>query len=369
VEKKLQSDRTVGSATDWNEGRDQRIGVRGSYTELGEAAPRGAPKFLRRMGLQARPEREFKNGRLDGPGDPSYEVEAKASGRLELALSIANQRNPLAARVYVNRVWHYLFGEGLVRTPDDFGHLGKHPTHAELLDYLATRFMEEGWSTKKLIRLLVTSATWRQSSVPDPRAFDVDSENRLWHHMPMRRLEAEAIRDSLLTVSRRVDRTLLGPPIEPYRTAEDSQKRLFCGPLDGNGRRSVYLEMTLMEPPRFLALFNQPIPKQTVGRRDVTNVPGQALALLNDPFVIAMSTHWSQQLISDDAKSPEERVQRMLHVALGRPARANEVTSLVQLVRRTAKLRGNTGDLLAYQPAWQDAAHAIFNLKEFLYVP
>ena len=125
--------------------------------------------------------------------------------------------------------------------------------------------------------------------MPNPKAVEIDPENRLWHHYPMRRLEAEAIRDSLLAVSGRLDRTLMGPPIEPYRTAEDATKRLFKGPLDGNGRRSIYLEMTLMEPPRFLALFNQPIPKQTVGRRDVSNVPDQALAMLNDPFVVAMA--------------------------------------------------------------------------------
>ena len=355
VEKKLQPDRTVGSAADWHEGRDERVAVRGSYTKLGETVPRGRPRFLRAM--------------QGGPRGRSYESGSTASGRLELALSIVDQRNPLTARVYVNRVWHYLFGEGLVRTPDDFGHLGERPTHPELLDYLATRFVDEGWSTKKLIHLLVTSATWRQRSVPAPAAVAVDPENRLWHHLPMRRKEAEAIRDSMLAVSGRLDGTLFGPPIEPCRTAEDDKKRLFCGPLDGNGRRSIYLEMTLMEPPRFLALFNQPIPKQTVGRRDVTNVPDQALALLNDPFVVAMAEHWSQKLIADEANSPEDRVQHMLQVALARPPRSDEVTNLVQLVRRAAEMRGDTGEVLACQPAWQDAAHAIFNLKEFSYVP
>jgi hypothetical protein len=205
--------------------------------------------------------------------------------------------------------------------------------------------------------------------VPDPRAVEADPENRLWHHRPMRRLEAEAIRDSMLVASGRWDRALYGPPIEPYRTAEDSQKRLFKGPLDGQGRRSLYLEMTLMEPPRFLALFNQPIPKQTVGRRDVTNVPDQALALLNDPFVIAMAREWSQRLVADRAATPDERVERMFVTALARPATSAERTRLVELARRSAELRGAAGDLLLFQPAWQDAAHAIFNLKEFLYVP
>ena len=125
-----------------------------------------------------------------------------------------------------------------------------------------------------------------------------------------------------------------------------------------------------MEPPRFLALFNQPIPKQTVGRRDVTNVPDQALALLNDPFVIALAAHWSKQLIADKARSPKERAERMLAAALARPPKPEETERLLKLVRRSAELRGESkASLLNCQLAWQDAAHAIFNLKEFIYVP
>ncbi len=361
VEKRLQPDQTIGSTADWNEGRDERIGIRGSYTELGDSVPRGTVRFL-------------------SPNSESREItESSASGRWQWAQRISDDQNPLIARVYVNRIWHYLYGEGLVRTPDDFGHLGEAPSHPALLDYLAARFVEEGWSTKKLIRLLVTSAAWRQSSMRNAKAVEIDPENRLWHHYPMRRLEAEAIRDSLLAISGRLDRTLMGPPIEPYRTAEDASKRLFKGPLDGQGRRSIYLEMTLMEPPRFLALFNQPIPKQTVGRRDVSNVPDQALAMLNDPFVVAMAEHWSRRLIADGASSAETRAQRMLEEALARPARPAEIAGVVELVRRSVELRsskstgaepgGAQGDLLSCQSAWQDAAHAIFNLKEFVYVP
>jgi len=251
--------------------------------------------------------------------------------------------------------------------------------------------MRDGWSTKRLVRRLVTSATWQQASVADPQAVHLDPANRLWHHRPMLRLEAEAIRDSVLFASGRLDATRQGPPIEPYRTAEDAQKRLFRGPLDGDGRRSLYLEMTLMEPPRFLAIFNQPLPKQTVGRRDVTNVPDQALALLNDPFVVAMARHWSERQMMDGATSVEQRAGAMLQRALSREARPDEVGRLVQLVQRSAELHagtpavagapdggaggatggaaGDAASLLRCQPAWQDAAHAIFNLKEFVYVP
>jgi mono/diheme cytochrome c family protein len=348
TEQRIQSDRTVGSAAEWWEGRDERLAIRGVYTELGDPVPRRQVRFL---------------------GEPLELENAAGSGRLELAQRIADPRHPLTARVYVNRVWHYLFGEGLVRTPDDFGHLGEPPVQPELLDYLAARFIAEGGSTKQLVRLLVTSAVWQQASVPAEAAVISDPENRLWHHMPLRRLEAEALRDAMLAVSGRLDPTLFGPPIKPYRTAEDSQKRLFRGPLDGDGRRSLYLEMTLMEPPRFLALFNQPLPKQTVGRRDVTNVPDQALALLNDPFVIAMAEHWSRRVLQDGALSVEQRLSQMLSSALGRPPELAEVESLAALARHCAQLRGSGEELLTQQPVWQDVAHAIFNMKEFLYVP
>ena len=348
LEKQLEPDCTAGSVDEWGEGRDDRIGLRGSYTDLGDPVPRGGLRLL---------------GSIRPRENPS------SSGRLEWARQIADDNNPLTARVYVNRIWKHLFGEGLVRTVDDFGHLGERPSHPELLDTLAAQFIADGWSTKRLIRRLVTTSTWRQASVPHPQALAVDPENRLWHHHPLRRLEAEAIRDSMLAVSGRLDPRLYGPPIEPYRTAVDPQKRLLQGPLDGEGRRSLYTEMTLMEPPRFLALFNQPLPRQTVGRRDVTNVPDQALALLNDPFVQEMARLWSQRVLQDGSTQPADRLASMLHLALSRPPRPGEVTLLTQLVEQSAELRGARDTLLTTPEVWQDAAHAIFNLKEFLYVP
>ena len=348
LEKQLQPDRTVGSVAEWHEGRDERLAVRGVYTDLADPVPRG--------GIRMFPD--------------SVPTEPRDSGRLRWTLQITDAANPLFARVWVNRVWHYLFGAGLVRTTDDFGHLGEAPSHPELLDHLATEFIADGWSTKRLIRRLVTSAVYRQQSLPTPQAVAADPENRLWHHMPLRRLEAEAIRDSLLAVSGRLDPQLFGPPIEPCRTAEDASKRLFKGPLDGHGRRSLYLEMTLMEPPRFLALFNQPLPRLTNGRRDVTNTPDQALALLNDPFVAEVARCWSLQLIADGAQSIEIRSTRMLEAALSRPGLPEEITALNQLVRETAALHDVPSDkLLTHQRTWQDAAHAVMNLKEFLYVP
>ena len=348
TEKKLQPDRTIGSMADWNEARNERIGIRGSYTDFGEEVPRGNLSLL---------------------GGPADLAGSSASGRLEFAESVVSDRNPLTARVFVNRVWQHLYGTGLVRTPDDFGHLGERPSHPALLDYLADRFMRDGWSLKQLIRRLVSTAAWRQDSVVAAAAAQVDPENRLLHHLPMRRLEAEGIRDAMLFVSGRLDRTISGPPINPYRTAQDAAKRLFSGPLDGDGRRSLYTKMTLMEPPRLMALFNQPIPKLTTGRRDVTNVPDQALALLNDPFVIAMAKRWSETVLPDGEVSAENRLNRMFQAAFSRPPRTDETARLMTLLTRAAELRGaDTNSLMTCQPAWQDVAHAIFNLKEFIYV-
>ncbi len=344
LEKKLEPERTVGSVSEWNEARNERIGIRGSYTDFGAEVPRGNIRFL---------------------GGPVSLKNPHSSGRLELAQSIASPNNPLTARVYVNRVWLHLFGEGLVRTPDDFGHLGQAPTHPELLDYLADRFLREGWSTKKLVTFLVTSAAWRQSSAMSKEAYAVDPENRLLHHMPMRRLEAEAIRDALLAVSGRLDPQLFGPPIDPYRTAEDAAKRLLRGPLDGNGRRSIYTKMTLMEPPRFLALFNQPIPRLTVGKRDVSDVPDQALALLNDPFVLAMAKHWSERELKV-ARSAEQRIAAMFTAAFARPPSGAESARLMKFLARSAELRGAS---LQAPIVWQDLAHALINMREFIYVP
>jgi hypothetical protein len=348
VESQLQPDSIVGGVADYAEGRDDRLGIRGSYTELTDPISRGPFQFISHLGRPGK--------RAD-------------CGRLQLAEAIANPDNPLTARVFVNRVWQWLFGTGLVTTCDDFGHLGEMPSHPELLDYLATRFMEEGWSLKKLVRMIVLSSTWRQSGSVDGVAVEHDPANRLWHHYPTRRLEAEAIRDSMLTVSGRLDDAIGGPAIDPYRRAEDKDKRLYSGPVDGFGRRSIYTKMTLMEPPRFLAIFNQPIPKLTVGHRDVTNVPEQALALLNDPFVLSQAHYWADRLVAQRCDSIEDRVELMWTEALGRAPDQDERSRCALAILRFAELHDVPPEaILADRAVWQDFAHALFSLKEFIYV-
>ncbi len=293
---------------------------------------------------------------------------SQGSGRLELAESLLDPEHPLTTRVYVNRVWQWIFGTGLVATPDDFGRLGDKPSHPELLDWLAREFIREGWSTKKLVRRLVLSQTFRQgsgrgafqapSAVENRRSLDVDPENRLLHHYPTRRLEAEAIRDSLLAVSGKFDPQLYGRPILPFRSAEDGAKRLFTGPLDGNGRRSIYLQMSIMDPPEFLVGFNLPDLKLPTGRRDVTNVPSQALIMLNDPFVNAMAKHWAGELMKAKAANAEERIRSMFVRVFGRQPRESEFPRWVSAL---SDFGGDSPD------AWERLAHAFFNTKEFIY--
>jgi hypothetical protein len=348
AERRLRPDRTIGGLQDWAEAADAPLALRGDPAKAGDRVPRGTIRFLE--AIAPRPA-------------------GHSSGRLEVARSIADARNPLTPRVFVNRVWLHLFGEGLVRTPDDFGHLGDRPSHPELLDFLAIRFVEEGWSLKKLVRMLVTSAAWRQSSTAADGAMATDPENRLWHHYPRRRLEAESIRDAMLAVSGRLDPTVGGEPIDPYRVKEDPAKRLFSGPLDGHGRRSIYLRMTLMEPPRFLALFNQPSPQVTTGRRDRSTVPEQALALLNDPFVHEMARVWAARRMASGDGSLRSGIATMLEEGLGRSATAAEIARLAAVAEACAAARGVASqERPAAEAVWTDVAHAILMLPEFSYV-
>jgi hypothetical protein len=300
---------------------------------------------------------------------PDERFAPSGSGRLELAERIASPQNPLTARVMVNRIWHHLFGTGLVRTVDDFGRVGELPSHPELLDYLAVRFIEDGWSMKRLIRSLVLTRTFQLSSQPSPAAKDADPQNRLLQHYPARRMEAEAIRDAILSASGRLDRTLYGMSIQPFREKENADRRLFPGPLDGRGRRSIYIKNNLMEAPRFLSAFNFPGGKVTQGRRDVTNVPAQALALLNDPFVLQQAGVWAERLVVRPDESVTARIEDMFQVALGRPPEKAERIRFERVAKHLADLHATTGEgVLKSKEVWQDIAHAIFNLKEFIYI-
>lgn len=293
-----------------------RVFLRGNPNNPGPEVPR---QFLRVLaGDQRKP---FRQG----------------SGRLELARAIASKQNPLTARVMVNRVWLHHFGAGLVRTPSDFGLRGEPPTHPELLDYLAWRFMADGWSIKKLHRLIMLSSTYRQGSAEHPRYALLDPENRLLWRMNRRRLDFEAMRDSLLFASGQLDRTLGGPAVE-----------ITTPPF--SGRRTIYGFIDRQNLPGLFRNFDFASPDSHSPQRYVTTVPQQALFLMNSPFVIEQARALVRRLEIAAAGDPAERVRRLYRRVLGRSATEEEVALGVRFV--TAGVT-DVAPALPEPPPWQ----------------
>lgn len=259
-------------------GRDEPLMVRGNHREPGDVVPR---RFLE--AIDATP--------YAGDG----------SGRLEFSRDLLREDNPFTARVIVNRVWHHLFGEGIVPTPDNLGRLGEKPSHPELLDFLADRFRGgQRWSLKLLIRDLLLSETWRQAAAPSAEALEKDPSNRLLSHHSIRRLEAEAIRDAILRVSGSLSTERFGPPAE-----------------GGSNRRSIYVRTKRNSLDPLLTTFDFPTPASAVGRRDSTNVPAQSLTLLNDPFIAAQAAALANRL--SELPDDEARIGHLFETALTRP--------------------------------------------------
>jgi hypothetical protein len=350
VEQRLARPRVIPGMADWGAGYDQPLFLRGDCTHPGEAVPRGY---------------------LEALSSANDSFRCRGSGRLELAERIACADNPLTARVLVNRVWHHLFGTGIVATVDDFGHYGEQPSPADiqLLDHLTTRFAQEGWSIKRLIRAVVLSHTFRTENRPSPAARRLDPRNRWLQHYPARAMEAEMVRDAMLAVSGRLDRALSGPSIEPFREKPDPRARLFSGPLDSEGRRTLYVKRTLMAGDRFLEVFNATGGKVTLGRRDVTNVPAQALMLMNGPLARQQAAVWARRLTANHDASITERLEGMFRSALGRPPDAEERQRFETAIQQWAGDLRSSEELLKNEAVWTIAAHAFFNLQEFVFIP
>jgi hypothetical protein len=347
AESRLREPKAFHGVADVDPGYDFPVLVAGDASHPGKLAPRG---FLQLIA---------------GEGG----IKAFGSGRREIAELIANPANPLTARVMANRIWQYVFGSGIVTTADNFGVYGERPSHPELLDHLAARFVRDGWSVKKSIRRLVLSEAFRQEARASAEAAAADPRNRLLSHFPLRRLEAESIRDAILAVSGRLDRTMYGPGTQPYREEPKDYRKLHQGPLDGNGRRSVYLKVTRHEGSRFLETFDFPNPTVARGNRDTTNVPPQALALLNDAFVLDQAGVWAARLLARQAPTAEARIAAMFREALGRLPDADESARFTGLTKELASLRKTPPEkILDSREVWADLAHAIFNLKEFIYL-
>ena len=336
-------------AVSWGDvsGVDERVMERGKYSKPGEVAARGLPEAF---------------------GYPVI-AEAEGSGRAALAEQLADAGNPLTARVMVNRIWHHVFGRGIVATVDNFGWLGERPTHPELLDHLAAQFvMEDGWSVKRMVRRLVLSDAFGRASVAaDAETEGKDPMNVWWHRMPVRRLEGEAIRDALLVVSGRLDRTVGGVPVPVHLTdfIVGRGRPGVSGPLDGGGRRSIYTAVRRNFLSGMMLAFDYPVPFSAVGRRNVTNVPAQALVMLNDPMVRQQAEVWVRRMVAalpegDDAA----RVRWLFGWAFGRPPGEMEAAAAMESLGEMRAL----GEGAAGEAAWVEFAHGLLGASEFIYL-
>jgi hypothetical protein len=295
---------------------DCRIHIRGETTNLGEAVPRGF--------LQAIP--------IHGVLPPS----PRQSGRLELAQWLTHRGNPLTARVMVNRVWQKLFGRALVTTVDDFGVSGARPSHPELLDHLAVRFVESGWSVKRLIRDIVLSRTYRMSSDASTANLERDPDNvRIWRMSP-RMIEAEVLRDAILTLSGQLE---VHPPkrqfldqFNPQREAELSTfKPFLTSSAIASPHRSVYLPVVRGTLPEVFALFNFAAPERPVAQRDESVLPAQSLFLMNNPWVIEQARFAAKRLLSNSSED-RRRIDRLYALAFSRAPTREEMQHMTTFV-------------------------------------
>ena len=281
---------------------------------------------------------------------------AGSSGRRELAEWLASPQNPLTARVYVNRVWHWLFGTGLVRSMDNFGTTGEAPTHPELLDYLATRFVEQGWSTKKLVREIILSRTWLLASASPLPA---DPDNRLFTHHPRRRLDAEQIRDAILATSGELRLDVLGPNIAgagEINANDTSAQNIEYKYEYADTRRSVYTPAFRNKRLELFEVFDFGDINATMGKRGTSNVAPQALYLLNHPFVLAQSRIAAERALASSA-TDEERITRAFLTTLGRTPSEKE--------RTLAKQHTTTGPR---EESWSQLYQSLFGSMDFRYL-
>jgi hypothetical protein len=335
------------SARDRPQPADTKIAIRGELSQAGELAPRG---FLTAIPI---------------PGMPA--VDPNQSGRLQLAHWMASRYNPLPARVMVNRIWHHLFGRGLVESVDNFGATGTPPSHQELLDTLAVEFMNEGWSIKQTIRKIVLSRTYQLSCATHEQGHEIDPENRLlWRSMP-RRLPAEAIRDAILAVSGRLD---LEPPVGSTVTGLGDQlvrgvdTKILQPP---SNHRSVYLPVIRDYASELFDRFDFPSSSLVSGKRSVTEVPSQALFLRNSEFVAEQAKHAAKRLLADSsAKDDAARIDLAMRWVFTRAATAEEKKGALALLALTRDTEAEMDD--RDESAWSSLFLSLFSTAEFRYL-
>lgn len=302
--------------------RNSRVFLRGDRNKPGADAPR---RFLTQLG-----------------GAPCTD----GSGRLDLANAIASEKNPLTARVIVNRVWMHHFGTGLVSTPSDFGLRGDAPTHPELLDWLAAQFMQEGWSLKKLHRLILTSATYQQRSDDVPASRALNPDNTLVWKMNRRRLDVEALRDSLLCAAGTLDGHLGGKPVEL---------------LGNDGRRTVYSFINRENVPGLLTTFDFALPEMSSPQRNESTVPTQALFIMNSPWVIDLAKKLAALPVLSAAQGDEERLRILYTRLFQRQPSREDISDAVAFLRQQAAFKPEA----PARPDWRYGAGIVTSSKPY----
>lgn len=328
---------------------DVAICIRGNPLKLGDVVPRHTPPVMR------------------GPAAAPFP--ASESGRRELAQWMIDPRHPLTSRVIVNRVWRWHFGKGLVRTPDNFGLLGEPPTHPELLDWLARRFVAGGWSIKSMHRLILNSSTYQQSSAPHPDTIERDPENRLFGRADLRRLDAEEVRDALLAVSGRIDLapggTLLKIKNRGYLFDHTSKDLTDYT----SNRRSLYLPVIRNNLYDLFQLLDYPDAAIPSGDRTATTVAPQALMMMNSDFVMQCAADFAARLL-EGSGNDDQRLGQMYAIAYGREATADELSAnrafLLELVKTLTASEPDSAKRTRH--AWNILCHTAVAANEFIYL-
>ncbi len=321
-------------------------------------------------------QRVFLHGDNNSPGDPvakqfpvvlagdSQKPVTKGSGRLELAKWLASADNPLTARVMVNRIWQGHFGEALMRTPNNWGKMGETPTHPELLDFLAKRFVENGWSIKALHRMILLSNTYQMDIHTAKEVRDADPANRLWSRFNRVRMSVEQVRDSFLALGGDLDATMGGSllPQAGGRVKGMPQRRLDP---DEVTRRTLYIPVRRDSIPTVLATFDFGDATTSSEGRPRTNVAPQALFMMNSRFVVEQAGAFSKRLLGDAGLTDAQRIERAYLMALTRRPESGEVDSALTYIGEMEK---RIGGAEAHAAAWQSFCHVLMSTNEFLYL-
>lgn len=330
---------------------DCELHIGGDVKNLGPRIPRGFVQVV------------------SNPDDQRFVIGAAESGRLQLAQWLVRRDNPLTARVMANRIWMHLFGRGIVPTVDNFGRMGEKPTNQPLLDYLAVRFMDQGWSVKKLIREIVLSRAYRMSTAYNAKNAAIDPDNRYFWRMNRRRLEVEAIRDSMLQIAGNLNlERPQASPVLGFRRGFDIGRGRGTMPDDyalSLKCRSVYVPVVRNFIPQMFEAFDFPEPSETKGRREVTTVPTQALFLVNSPFVLELSKAAAARLLEQAANVPaRERLARVYREVLNRDPSDEEVNRSMHFLDAMRSQQAGDND---EKTAWARLYQALFASAEFRY--